>query len=252
MFKSLFKSALPHLIAVAIFAIVAIVYCKPALEGKVLQQSDITQWKGMAQDAMNYKDQYGITPLWTNNMFGGMPAYQITGIPGNAYSIGMLDQLFTLNLPEPIGLFFLASICFYFLAQVLGFSTVIGIIGGLAYSYATYNPIIVVVGHITKMHAIAYLPFFIGSILLIFQKKYYLGAICTAIATTLFVQSNHLQINYYGLIIVLVMSVFYLVQWIKAKDFTHIYKTIGFSLVAGLMGLAVNAVMLIVNAEFGK
>ncbi len=252
MFKSLFKSALPHLIAVAIFAIVAIVYCKPALEGKVLQQSDITQWKGMAQDALNYKDQYGTTPLWTNNMFGGMPAYQITGIPGISFSIGILDQLFTLNLPEPIGLFFLASICFYFLAQVLGFSTVIGIISGLAYSYATYNPIIVVVGHITKMHAIAYLPFFIGSILLIFQKKYYLGAICTAIATTLFVQSNHLQINYYGLIIVLVMSVFYLVQWIKAKDFTHIYKTVGFSLVAGLMGLAVNAVMLIGTAEFGK
>jgi hypothetical protein len=252
MFKSLFKSALPHLIAVAIFAIVAIVYCKPALEGKVLQQSDITQWKGMAQDALNYRDQNGVTPLWTNSMFGGMPAYQITGIPGNAYSIGMLDQLFTLNLAEPIGLFFLASICFYFLAQVLGFSTVIGIIGGLAYSYATYNPIIIVVGHITKMHAIAYLPFFIGSILLIFQKKYYLGAVCTAIATTLFVQANHLQINYYGLIIVLVMSVFYLVQWIKVKDFTHIYKTIGFSLVAGLMGLAVNAVMLIGTAEFGK
>jgi hypothetical protein len=48
------------------------------------------------------------------------------------------------------------------------------------------------------------------------------------------------------------MSVFYLIQWIKAKDFTHIYKTIGFSLVAGLMGLAVNAVMLIGTAEFGK
>ncbi|MEN9320099.1 MAG: hypothetical protein RLZZ309_1086 [Bacteroidota bacterium] len=252
MFKSLFKSALPHLIAVAIFAIVAIVYCKPALEGKVLQQSDITQWKGMAQDAMNYNEQYGTTPLWTNNMFGGMPAYQITGIPGTSFSVGILDHLFTLNLAEPIGLFFLASICFYFLAQVLGFSTVIGIIGGLAYSYATYNPIIVVVGHITKMHAIAYLPFFIGSILLIFQKKYYLGAICTAIATTLFVQSNHLQINYYGLIIVLAMSVFYLVQWIKAKDFTHIFKTVAFSLVAGLMGLAVNAVMLIGTAEFGK
>jgi hypothetical protein len=237
---------------VAIFAIVAIVYCKPALEGKVLQQSDITQWKGMAQDAMNYNDQYGTTPLWTNNMFGGMPAYQITGIPGTSFSVGILDHLFTLNLAEPIGLFFLASICFYFLAQVLGFSTVIGIIGGLAYSYATYNPIIVVVGHITKMHAIAYLPFFIGSILLIFQKKYYLGAICTAIATTLFVQSNHLQINYYGLIIVLAMSVFYLVQWIQAKDFTHIFKTVAFSLVAGLMGLAVNAVMLIGTAEFGK
>ena len=252
MFKSLFKSALPHLIAVIVFAIVAIVYCKPALEGKVLQQSDVTQWKGMAQDALNYRDQYGITPLWTNNMFGGMPTFQITGIPVSPYSIGALDGIFTLRLAEPVGLFFLASICFYFLAQVLGFSTLIGIIGGLAYSYATYNPIIVVVGHMTKMHAIAYLPFFIGAILLIFQKKYYIGAICSAIATALFVQANHLQINYYGLIIILAMSLFYLVQWIRAKEYTHILKTVGFSLVAGMLGLAVNAIMLMSTAEYGK
>ena len=252
MLKTFFKSLLPHLLAIIVFAIVAIVYCKPALEGKVLQQSDVTQWKGMAQDALNYKAKYGTTPLWTNSMFGGMPTFQITGIPVSPYSIGALDGIFTLYLSEPVGLFFLASICFYFLAQVLGFSTLIGIIGGLAYSYATYNPIIVVVGHMTKMHAIAYLPFFIGAILLIFQKKYYLGAICTAIATALFVQANHLQINYYGLIIVIGMSIFYLVQWIKAKDYTHIVKTFGFSLVAGILGLAVNAIMLMSTAEYGK
>ncbi len=252
MLKTFFKSLLPHLLAMIVFALVAIVYCKPALEGKVLQQSDVTQWKGMAQDALNYKEKYGTTPLWTNSMFGGMPTFQITGIPVSPYTIGALDGIFTLYLSEPVGLFFLASICFYFLAQVLGFSTLIGIIGGLAYSYATYNPIIVVVGHMTKMHAIAYLPFFIGAILLIFQKKYYLGAICTAIATALFVQANHLQINYYGLIIVIGMSIFYLVQWIKAKDYTHIIKTFGFSLVAGILGLAVNAIMLMSTAEYGK
>ncbi len=252
MLKTIFKSALPHLLAIFVFAIVAIVYCKPAIEGKVLQQSDVTQWKGMAQDALNYKAQNGTTPLWTNSMFGGMPTFQITGIPVSPYSIGALDGVFTLRLAEPVGLFFLASLCFYFLAQVLGFSTLIGIIGGLAYSYATYNPIIVVVGHMTKMHAIAYLPFFIGAILLIFQKKYYLGAICTAIATALSVQANHLQINYYGLIIVLAMSLYYLVIWIKAKEYTHILKTIGFSLIAGLMGLAVNAIMLMSTAEYGK
>ena len=234
-----------HLAVIAAITVITSIYFMPAFSGKVLQQDDIQIGVGKSKEIVDYRAENHKEPLWTNSMFGGMPAYQITGIPGTTFTIGILDQLFTLNLPEPIGLFFLASICFYFLAQVLGFSTVIGIIGGLAYSYATYNPIIVVVGHITKMHAIAYLPFFIGSILLIFQKKYYLGAICTAIATTLFVQSNHLQINYYGLIIVLVMSVFYLVKWIQAKDFIHIYKTIGFSLVAGLMGLAVNAVMLI-------
>ena len=145
MFKSILKSAVPHIIAVAVFAIVAIIYCQPALEGKVLQQSDVTQWKGMAQDALEYKAKYGTTPLWTKSMFGGMPTYQITGIPANAFTIGTLDLLFTLRLPEPIGLFFLASICFYILAQILGFNSILSVIGGLAYSYATYNPIIVTV-----------------------------------------------------------------------------------------------------------
>ena len=252
MIKQFLKANLIHFIAVALFALVSIIYCKPAIEGKVLQQSDISQWKGMAQDALTYRDQYGKTPLWTNSMFGGMPTYQITGIPGYSYSIGALDNLFTLKLPEPINLFFLASICFYFLAIVLGMNPIVGIVGGLCYSFATYNPIIIVVGHITKMHAIAYLPFFIGAILLIFKRKYILGGVLTALATALFVQANHLQITYYGTLIVFFMSLYHSIQWIIQKDFTHIYKTFATALIAGLLGVAVNAPILVSTYEYGK
>lgn len=252
MLKNLIKTALPHLIAVVIFAIVAIIYCKPALEGKVLQQSDITQFKGMAQDALQYREQYGHTPLWTNSMFGGMPTYQITGVVGYSYSIGILDRVFSLNLPEPISLFFLACISFYFLAQVLGFNSIISIVGALAYSYATYNPIIIIVGHITKMHAIAYLPFFIGSLFVLFKKQYTWGILLTSISTALFVQANHLQITYYGIIIALFMSIYYLVEWIKAKDFEAIYKTLAAGAIAAILGLAVNAPILVSTYEYGK
>lgn len=252
MLKSIFKSALPHIIAVAIFAIVAIIYCKPALEGKVLQQSDITQWKGMAQDAFSYKEKYGYTPLWSNSMFGGMPAYQTTGVGGFEYSVGWIDQLLTLRLAEPISLFFLASLCFYFLAQVLGFNTIISIIGALGYSYATYNPIIVTVGHITKMHSIAYLPLFIASLLVLFNKKYLLGGILTSVATVLLIQGNHIQIDYYGVLIAIIMSVYFLIIWIKNKEYTHILKTLGIGLTAGIIGLAVNAPLLLSTYEYGK
>ena len=252
MLKSIFKSALPHIIAVAIFAIVAIIYCKPALEGKVLQQSDITQWKGMAQDAFSYKEKYGYTPLWSNSMFGGMPAYQTTGVGGFEYSVGWIDQLLTLRLAEPISLFFLASLCFYFLAQVLGFNTIISIIGALGYSYATYNPIIVTVGHITKMHSIAYLPLFIASLLVLFNKKYLLGGILTSVATVLLIQGNHIQIDYYGVIIAIIMSIYFLIIWIKNKEYAHILKTLGIGLTAGIIGLTVNAPILLSTYEYGK
>ena len=252
MLKTLFKSILPHLIAVIVFAIVAVIYCKPAMEGKVLQQSDITQFKGMAQDALIFREKYGHTPLWTNSMFGGMPTYQITGVVGYFYSIGVLDRIFTLGLPEPISLFFLASLAFYFLAQILGFNTIISIVGALAYSYATYNPVIIIVGHITKMHAIAYLPFFIGSLFLLFKKEYLWGGLLTAISTALLVQANHLQITYYGIIIALFMSGYYLISWIKLKDFKAIYTTLVAGLVAAILGLAVNAPILVSTYEYGK
>ena len=250
--KPFFKANLMHFIAVAIFLLSSIIYCKPALEGKVLQQSDISQWKGMAQETLTAGAKYGQNPLWTNSMFGGMPTYQITGVPGFTYTIGLLDRILTFNLAEPINLFFLACLCFYFLAIVIGIHPIIGIVGALCYSFATYNPIIVIVGHITKMHAIAYLPFFVGSILLIFQKKYLTGGLLTGIATALFVQANHLQITYYGLIIVFFMSLYFVIQWILEKDFTHIIKTLAVGLVAGLLGLAVNAPILISTYEYGK
>ena len=246
------KKIIPHAIAIVIFLAVAVIYCKPALDGKVLQQGDINQWKGMSHDASVFAEKNGHAPLWTNSMFGGMPAYQITGVGGFAYSVGLLDVLFTLKLPEPIGLFFLAALCFYFLAQVLGFNSFVSVIGALAYSFSTYNPIIVMAGHITKMHAIAYLPFFVGAILLLFQKKYTWGGVLTGIATALFFATNHLQINYYGLIIVAFITLYYLIIWIIKKDFTTLLKTLATALVAGAMGIAVCAPMLISTYEYGK
>ena len=75
--SSFLKRAIPHLIAIGIFLLIAIVYCQPALQGKVVNQHDMLGWRGMAQQSFEYKEKYGHFPLWTNSMFGGMPAYNI-------------------------------------------------------------------------------------------------------------------------------------------------------------------------------
>ena len=73
-----FKSLVPHLIAIAIFLIAAVFFCKPSLEsGTVLKQGDIVGWQGMSHQSFEYKEKHGHFPLWTTNMFGGMPGYQI-------------------------------------------------------------------------------------------------------------------------------------------------------------------------------
>jgi hypothetical protein len=250
--KGLFASLLPHLIAIVVFVLVALIYCRPALEGKILQQSDITQWKAMVQNSFEHKEKFGRFPLWSNSMFSGMPAYQIAMEADVPVSTGFILKMLSLGLPSPFSFFVLACICFYILSQILRVNPYIGIIGSLAYAYATYNPIIISVGHETKMNAIALMPALVGSVLLIFQRKYLLGAALTALFTCFMIGVNHFQIAYYTFIIIGFMSVWAIVEWIRAKEFKHMGLALGIALVAGLTGVLANAVTLLTTYEYAE
>lgn len=245
------KKILPHVFAVAIFLIVAVIYCKPALEGKVLQQSDITQWKAMSKDAFNYRDKHGVFPLWINNMFSGMPSFQV-GAQYNNDLPYIFINIFSLWLPKPISFFFLACICFYFLAQVLKINRVISILGSLAFAYATYNPVIIVAGHDTKMLSIALMPALIGSLILLYERNYWVGTALTAVTASTLFAANHPQIAYYTGLIAAALSIGYFVHWIKEKQYKHLFTAGSLAAFAVLTGFLVNASILFTTYDFAK
>jgi hypothetical protein len=250
--KGLVQRLLPHLIAVGIFLVVAVIYCKPVLQGQVLKQEDITQWRAMSKSLFDYKAQHGHFPLWTNSMFSGMPAYQIAMEVDNPVSPGIFYTLFSLGLPKPISFFFLACLCFYFLSQVLRVNPYIGIIGALAYAYATYNPVLVATGHDTKMQSIAFMPALIGSLILLYERKYLWGAALTALFTVLLISMNHMQIVYYALIIAGIMTLGYLVHWIRNKEFRHMGIALGLAAAAAVIGVLSNAVTIFTTLDVSK
>ena len=82
--KEKIKPILPHLIAVLIFTVVSFAYFYPVLEGKVLKANDSTVSKINSKEIQDFREKNGREPLWTNSIFGGMPAYLIsTRYPGN-------------------------------------------------------------------------------------------------------------------------------------------------------------------------
>jgi hypothetical protein len=96
------KTLLPHGIAIAVFLIVAVVFCKPALEsGVVLQQSDVTAVESMKHQSEQYKEKHGVYPLWTTSMFSGMPAYNII-FEGPKTPVDYINKAFQLWLPKPL------------------------------------------------------------------------------------------------------------------------------------------------------
>ncbi|HUB60656.1 MAG TPA: hypothetical protein VL978_08140 [Puia sp.] len=250
--KDLLLRVLPHLIAVLVFAGIAWLYCRPAFEDKVLSQEDVVEWQGMAHSSFQYKETHGHFPLWTNSMFSGMPAFQIAmdsqsvGVPGIFYG------LLTFYLAKPAGFFFMACICFYFLSLVLRVNPYIGIIGALAYAYATYNPVIVAVGHDTKMQSIALLPGVIGSIILICEKRYWLGVMLLAMFTALLISFNHVQIIYYTMIIAGGLLAGYVIPWIREGRKDQVIRAVALTLGAGVVGVLCNAVVLFTTYDSSR
>ncbi len=247
-----FKNILPHIIAVVVFVIVASVYCKPAYDGKVVEQHDIQGWRGMAQQSFEFNEKYGYHPLWTNSMFSGMPAYQIFLDSRSPISIGYLQYAVTLGLPKPVSFFFLACICFYFLCVVAGANPWLGILGGLSYAYSTFDPIIVAVGHDTQMMSIAYAPAVLGGLLLLFRKKYWIGFAVTTVFAALMLMQNHVQVVYYTMIIAGIMFLAFLYKSVKEKQPGVAIKAGVLGLVAGIIGLACTAVTMLPTYDYAK
>ena len=248
--SGLFKKLLPHLVAIIIFLAISVFFCKPILDGNVLRQSDIIGWKSMAQNAFEYKAKHGHYPLWNPNLFSGMPNYQVI-MEGKSVLPDFVGIL-SLWLPKPMNFFFLACICFYILCLSLRLKPVIGILGSIAFAFSTYNPIIIGVGHESKMLAIAFMPLLMAGVILTFEKRYWLGLSVTTLGAYLEIAVNHPQINYYFLLIAVAVSIAYIVNWIKKKEWKHMVLAGCIVLAAALIGIASTAVTLLTTYEYSK
>lgn len=245
------KKILPHIIAVVLFIVIAAIFCKPSLEGKVLSQHDIIQYEGASKDIADYAAKHGTAPLWTNGMFSGMPTYQIW-MPSNTVLPHYVNKVLTLGLPQPMQFFFLACILFYFLSQVAKVNPYIGILGSLAFAYSTFNPVMIAAGHVTQMWCVAYMPAMLASLMLIYQKKYFLGSGLLALFTATQIGLNHLQVSYYLFIILAFYTIACIIRWIKNKEYSHLIKSLACTILAALIGVMVNAVTLLTTYEYSK
>lgn len=252
MIKSFWQKAWPHITVIVLFVVVAAIYCKPALEGKVLQQSDILHWKGVAQQSFEYREKYGHFPLWTNSMFSGMPAYQVAMERTSAISLDYLHKVFTLGLPKPISFFFLACLMFYIMCMALRINPWIGAGAAIAYAYSTFDPVIIAVGHDSQMLSIAYAPGMLAGLFMLYDKKYWMGTALTLIFSSLLIGQTHQQIVYYTLLIVGAIGIAFLVKCIREKQFKHfiIANLLAIAAIAG--GFASNAMTYLTTYEFAK
>lgn len=219
------KELAPYLAAIAIFVLMTLIYVSPLLEGKRLLQPDIVKFQGMAREINEFREQTGKEALWTNSMFGGMPAFQIS--VRWAYNVAnVFHEILTLGLPRPADMIFLYFAGFFIFLLLLKINLWLALVGAIGFAFSSYNFIIIEAGHNSKAVAIAYMAPVLASIVFTFRKSLVAGGLLFAIFMGLQIFANHFQITYYLAWMVVLYGIFEFYEHIRQGRIGHFFKGI--------------------------
>ena len=248
------KIWLPYVAAVALFYVLAYMFTPQVFSGKVVNQSDIASWRGMANEIITYNESHPDQDpaLWTNSMFSGMPATTISLKYDGDFLDIFYNTIHKLTGQRPPSYLLISMVGAFLLFLAFGVNPWLSIVGAVAISFASYNMQIIQVGHNSKMVAIAFMPWVLAAVVYAYRKKGFLGAILFAFALSFQIKANHPQITYYLAIIVLGYGFAELYNHIAEKKILKFLKVSGLLLLLGGLGIASNINHLWPTYEYSK
>ena len=258
--KKLLKNIGIALGAVVFFLVLSYGFVPQVLDGKIVNQSDISGFVGMSHEMSEWNAAHPDDPTyWTDSMFGGMPTTAISTQNGGDATQGIYNLLLTGKRPATY--LFITLLGAFLLMLALGISWPLALGGAVAIAFCSYNFQIIQVGHNTKMQAIAFFPWVLAALVYTYRSidsksrwlaKVLLGAVLFSLALSMQIKANHQQITYYLAILVMLYA---LVEFIdilrKRKDrIGRFFIASALLLVVGGVGIATNVNKLLPLAKY--
>jgi hypothetical protein len=248
------RSVVTFVISILAFAAISWIYFYPNdVQGDVLQQNDVLQGAANGQEAKLYNESHdGEVTRWTNSLFGGMPTFQIAPTYESNSMINKIGRVLTLGFPEPVSWIFLLMLGFFILMLSFDMKWYLAVLGAIGYAFSSYFFIIIDAGHIWKLLTLCYIPPTIAGIVWAYRGKYLLGAAVAALFATLQLISNHVQMTYYSLFIIVPLVIAFLVIAIKDKKIGRwCIATVSLAIAAAL-ALGANASNLYLSYKYSQ
>ncbi|MDB5127458.1 MAG: hypothetical protein JWQ85_1690 [Mucilaginibacter sp.] len=239
-----------HLIVAAIFFVLTFAYFfNPIMQGKILYQGDVLQAQAMQKEIMDVKAATGKAPLWTNQMFGGMPSYQIWAKYGSNITTHVIDVLKSV-FPNPVDTVLLYLFGAYLLFCTLKLNHWLAAAGAVAFAFSSYNFIYIDAGHANQAYAIAFFAPIVAGIIMTLRGQYITGGALTALFLAMEIRSNHVQMTFYLLLAIIILVCIELYHAIKAKQTKPFLKSIAYLSAATILAVIVNAGSLWTTYEY--
>lgn len=234
-----FKRNTTHLLVTALLITLCLAYFNPVLFGKTLGQNDVTRAESTATEINDYKEK-GTTILWTNQIYAGMPAFQLwVPYPYNATT--WIVKAISNSLPAPLGTILILILGAYLLFCVLKINPWLAATGAIAFTFSSYNIILLAAGHANQLFAIAFFAPVLAGLILIFRGHYITGTAILSFFLALEIRANHIQMTYYLLIGILILVGIELYHAVKNKVISSFLKSISYAGAATILAIMVNA-----------
>ncbi len=269
--KTLMKKIGIYAGIVLLFLVLAYGFVPEVLTGKVVNQSDITGYRSMSQEAVAWNNAHPDDQThWTDSMFGGMPTTSFMPSSDGDWTQSLYNLL--LKGKRPANWLFISLLGAFLLMLSLGVDKVLAIGGAVAVTYCSYNFQIIQVGHNTKMQAIAFLPWVLAAVIFTYRSalryiqehngwkswlpRTLLGAVLFGFALSFQIKANHQQITYYLAIMIVIYALYLFLRICLEKTghfgessdrrgaFGRFFAASALLLVIGLVGIGTNTIKL--------
>ena len=252
---------------IVLFLALSYGFVPQVLDGKIVNQSDISGYVGMSHEMSTWNKEHPDDPTyWTDSMFGGMPTTAISTQNSGDYTQAVYDFLFLGKRPATY--LFVALLGAFLLMLALGVSWPVAIGGAIAIAFCSYNLQIIQVGHNTKMQAIALMTWVLAALVYTYKASCHsecpfchserkrrishtlLGATLFGLALSMQIKANHQQITYYLAIMVIIYAIVEFIVALRKKTFGRFLTASLLLLVIGCVGIATNVNKLLPLAKY--
>lgn len=251
MWQNLAKHFLPHIIAVLVFVVVSNTFLSMVNKDYGLKQGDIEKVMGMSKELRDYRFLNNEEALWTNNMFCGMPGYQINMYFASNW-VSRFDRIIKFGMDPAIGSIYMCMLGFYILLMCLRVNPWLAIAISISFGLSTINLMYLGGGHTSKVNAISYMAPVLGGMLVALRGRALLGSAVFALFLALHLASNHFQMTYYLMFLLFAVGIAEGIRALVKREWKALLMGVGLLLIGGVLAALPNAGNLMLTNEYSK
>ena len=203
---------------------------------------------GETHQTTEYQKQTGKRVLWNPNIFGGVATYH--RLSGNAFHIDKLVNWLSPIMDWRISWLLIGAAGIFTLILYLGFPWYFALLGAISFLFLPHFQALIIVGHNVKIRAIMALPWVVFGFVYFVNKINIFSMLVFTLAFSLQLRTQHYQIIFYTLLIILFIGILKIIEWLKNNESGKIIKSLGLFAAGLIIAVFMSAQPLFVVNEY--